>query len=111
MQQVDDRIVAMYRQIREILAKYRSGKIPKAFKVIPALRNWEQVSSAFRVIRDCMSLITGRGGGGGATIRERGACEVLPLRKRGAENVLAMLKGGHKYHKFCGSFLRSCLKF
>ena len=32
----------------------------------------------------------------------RGAREVLPLRKGGVENVLAMLKGGHK--KFWGSF-------
>ena len=41
-------------------------------------------------------------GEGGATKREGGACEVLPLRKGGAEKVLAMLKGGHK--KFWGSF-------
>ena len=33
--------------------------------------------------------------GGRTTKWERGACEVLPLRKgRGAEKVLAMLKGG-----------------
>ena len=35
-------------------------------------------------------------GEGGATKREGGACEVLPLRKWGAGKVLAMLKGGHK---------------
>ena len=40
--------------------------------------------------------------GRGATKREGGALEVLPLRKGGALNVLAMLKGGHK--KFWGSF-------
>ena len=45
------------------------------------------------------SLITGRGG---ATKREGGAREVLPLRKGGAEKVLAILKGGHK--KFWGRF-------
>ena len=33
-------------------------------------------------------------GEGGATKREGGAREVLPLRKGGAEKVLAMLKGG-----------------
>ena len=49
-------------------------------------------------VRD-WSLITGRGG---ATKREGGAREVLPLRKGRAEKVLAMLKGGHK--KFWGSF-------
>ena len=41
-------------------------------------------------------------GEGGATKREGGAREVLPLRKGGAEKVLAMLKGGRK--KFRGSF-------
>ena len=50
-------------------------------------------------IRD-WSLITGRGGG--ATKREGGACEVLPLREGGAGKVLAILKGGH--NKFWGSF-------
>ena len=42
--------------------------------------------------------------GRGATKREGGGCEVLPLRleKGGAEKVLAMLKGGHK--TFWGSF-------
>ena len=33
-------------------------------------------------------------GEGGATKREGGAHEVLPLRKGGAEKVLAILKGG-----------------
>ena len=41
-------------------------------------------------------------GEGGATKREGGAREVLPIRKGGAEKVLAMLKGGHK--KFWGRF-------
>ena len=41
-------------------------------------------------------------GEGGATKREGGAREVLPLRKGGAEKVLAMLKGGH--NKFWGRF-------
>ncbi|KAM6183763.1 bystin isoform 2-T2 [Erethizon dorsatum] len=27
----------------EVLSKYRSGKLPKAFKIIPALSNWEQI--------------------------------------------------------------------
>ena len=41
-------------------------------------------------------------GEGGATKREGGAREVLPLQKGGAEKVLAMLKGGHT--KFWGRF-------
>ncbi|XP_076082758.1 bystin-like isoform X2 [Mytilus galloprovincialis] len=43
MQQLDERVVGMYKSIRQILQKYRSGKLPKAFKVIPNLQNWEQI--------------------------------------------------------------------
>jgi len=34
----------MYRQVGLVLRKYRSGKIPKAFKVLPSLSSWEQVT-------------------------------------------------------------------
>lgn len=27
----------------QVLSTYRSGKLPKAFKIIPALSNWEQI--------------------------------------------------------------------
>jgi essential nuclear protein 1 len=40
---LDPRISSMYEQVGEILARYRSGKIPKAFKILPNLANWEQV--------------------------------------------------------------------
>ncbi|XP_071142965.1 bystin-like [Mytilus edulis] len=43
MQQLDKRVVGMYKSIRQILQKYRSGKLPKAFKIIPNLQNWEQI--------------------------------------------------------------------
>ncbi|XP_061688977.1 bystin [Syngnathoides biaculeatus] len=43
MQQLDPRIVEVYRGVKKVLSKYRSGKLPKAFKIIPALSNWEQV--------------------------------------------------------------------
>ena len=43
-------------------------------------------------------------GEGGATKREGGAREVLPLRKGGAEKVLAILKGGTK--SFGVNFMR-----
>ena len=49
------------------------------------------LKAKYFALRD-WSLITGRGGG--ATKREGGAREVLPLRKGGAQKVLAMLKGG-----------------
>ena len=33
----------MYEEVGKVLQKYRSGKIPKAFKVIAQFRNWEQL--------------------------------------------------------------------
>ncbi|XP_037535447.1 bystin [Nematolebias whitei] len=43
MPQLDPRIIEVYRGVSKVLSKYRSGKLPKAFKIIPALSNWEQV--------------------------------------------------------------------
>lgn len=43
MQDLDPRVKEMYEGVRDVLRKYRSGKIPKAFKIIPSLRNWEQI--------------------------------------------------------------------
>lgn len=33
----------MYQGVGQVLTKYRSGKLPKAFKIIPNLKNWEQM--------------------------------------------------------------------
>jgi len=41
--ELDDRVVKMYTQIKEVLHKYRSGKLPKAFKILPSLSNWEHI--------------------------------------------------------------------
>ncbi|XP_015175462.1 PREDICTED: bystin [Polistes dominula] len=43
MQDLDPRVKVMYQGVRDVLSKYRSGKLPKAFKIIPTLRNWEQI--------------------------------------------------------------------
>ncbi|CAK1599795.1 unnamed protein product [Parnassius mnemosyne] len=43
LQNIDPRIKAMYQGVRDVLQKYRSGKLPKAFKMIPHLQNWEQI--------------------------------------------------------------------
>lgn len=40
---MDPRVVTMFKGVGQILAKYRSGKLPKAFKVIPSLSNWEEI--------------------------------------------------------------------
>lgn len=43
MQDLDPRVKSMYEGVRDVLSKYRSGKLPKAFKIVPSLRNWEQI--------------------------------------------------------------------
>jgi len=43
MQDLDPKLKAMYKDVGDVLAKYRSGKLPKAFKVVPVLQNWEQI--------------------------------------------------------------------
>ncbi len=43
MQKLDPRVEKMYEGVRDIVTKYRSGKLPKAFKLIPRLTNWEQI--------------------------------------------------------------------
>ncbi|XP_067125539.1 bystin [Centruroides vittatus] len=40
---LDEKIVEMYKGVKQVLAHYRSGKLPKAFKIIPSLSNWEQI--------------------------------------------------------------------
>lgn len=43
LQDVDPKVKAMFEGVRDVLSKYRSGKLPKAFKIIPRLKNWEQI--------------------------------------------------------------------
>ncbi|XP_022919122.2 bystin [Onthophagus taurus] len=43
IQDIHPKIVTLYEGVRDVLRKYRSGKLPKAFKIIPTLRNWEQI--------------------------------------------------------------------
>jgi len=37
------KVAEVYTDIGKILSKYTAGKLPKAFKVIPSLNNWEEV--------------------------------------------------------------------
>ncbi|EDX17358.1 bystin [Drosophila simulans] len=43
IEEIDPKVKEMYEGVRDVLKRYRSGKIPKAFKIIPKLRNWEQI--------------------------------------------------------------------
>ncbi|SCU69166.1 essential nuclear protein 1, putative [Trypanosoma equiperdum] len=40
---VDPRVARVYTAIGTILKNYTSGKVPKAFKVLPNIKNWEQL--------------------------------------------------------------------
>merc|ERR1711915_519938 len=40
---IDPKVAEMYTEVGKLLTKYRSGKVPKAFKVLPQFRNWEQL--------------------------------------------------------------------
>lgn len=38
-----EKVVQVYTDIGKILSSYTSGKLPKAFKIIPSLSNWEDI--------------------------------------------------------------------
>ncbi|XP_033126899.1 bystin-like [Anneissia japonica] len=40
---MDPRLTGVYKGVGQILSRYRSGKLPKAFKIVPSLQAWEQV--------------------------------------------------------------------
>ncbi|GLC39592.1 hypothetical protein PLESTB_000809400 [Pleodorina starrii] len=40
---LEPRVVEVYRGVGKLLSRYTAGKVPKAFKIIPNLRNWEDV--------------------------------------------------------------------
>lgn len=40
---LDTQVVELYRGVGKVLSRYRSGMLPKAFKIIPTLTNWEQI--------------------------------------------------------------------
>ena len=42
-QDLDPRVIELYKGVKQVLSRYRAGKLPKAFKIIPSLANWEQI--------------------------------------------------------------------
>lgn len=40
---VDPKLIEVYTEVGRFLSKYKSGKLPKVFKIIPGLSNWEEV--------------------------------------------------------------------
>lgn len=43
MPAVDEKVIAVYRGVGKLLSRFTSGKVPKAFKILPCLTNWEEV--------------------------------------------------------------------
>jgi len=41
--ELDPKVVKVYSAVGKIMSTYRAGKLPKAFKIIPSLKNWEDV--------------------------------------------------------------------
>ena len=37
------KVVEVYKSVGKIMSRYSAGKVPKAFKIIPNLKQWEEV--------------------------------------------------------------------
>ncbi|CAG8490872.1 17825_t:CDS:2 [Funneliformis caledonium] len=40
---ISPKVVEVYTKVGTLLSRYKSGKLPKAFKIIPSLSNWEDI--------------------------------------------------------------------
>ena len=40
------KVVEVYKSVAKIMSRHSAGKVPKAFKIIPNLKNWEDVSTS-----------------------------------------------------------------
>lgn len=40
---INPKVIEVYTMVGNLLSRYKSGKIPKPFKIIPALSNWEEI--------------------------------------------------------------------
>lgn len=43
VEEMDPKVIATYRKLGVVMKTYKSGKLPKAFKVIPLVANWEEL--------------------------------------------------------------------
>ncbi|PVU92465.1 hypothetical protein BB561_003822 [Smittium simulii] len=40
---INQKVSQVYQKVGDLLSRYKSGPLPKAFKIIPSITNWEQV--------------------------------------------------------------------
>ena len=50
---LDPKVVEVYTAVGKVLSRYSAGKIPKAFKVVPTLKNWEEARHWFQDSTHC----------------------------------------------------------
>jgi essential nuclear protein 1 len=43
---ISPQVAQVYEGVGKVMSRYTTGKVPKAFKIIPNLKNWEEVSLA-----------------------------------------------------------------
>ncbi|PWA01947.1 hypothetical protein BB558_001924 [Smittium angustum] len=43
MSNINPKVAQVYKKVGELLSRYKSGPLPKAFKIIPSIKNWEEV--------------------------------------------------------------------
>lgn len=43
VEDIDPKVIKTYKKLGVVMKTYRSGKLPKAFKVIPLVANWEEL--------------------------------------------------------------------
>ncbi len=43
---LDPKVVEVYTAVGKLLSRYSAGKVPKAFKIVPTLKSWEEVRLA-----------------------------------------------------------------
>ena len=43
IEDMDAKVIQTYKKVGVIMKTYRSGKLPKAFKLIPMVENWEEL--------------------------------------------------------------------
>ncbi len=66
---LDEKVTAVYKGVGLIMKRFTTGKVPKAFKIIPNLQNWEEVShscnlqdpTTFPSLRICLPSLPSAG--------------------------------------------------
>ena len=51
---VDEKVNTVYKGVGLIMKRFTTGKVPKAFKIIPNLQNWEEVGDQTHFHQSCI---------------------------------------------------------